>query len=138
MQGAGRRAVGTAGAGRLSNVQALLSESERHDRTRSAHPARLASSACPDHRRAAYTLAARSDGGRIVALGWLSVRPYDAPPRRVFLAGTVHPEYRRHGLGRHLLAWQVETARRWQRSCGGDPITIVASSAPLPGCRGDS
>jgi ribosomal protein S18 acetylase RimI-like enzyme len=113
-------------------AQALLIESEGHDRTgpRILHGWRHQLAPISDDR--ADTLAARTDDGTIVALGWLSVRPHDDPPRRVFLAGTVHPGYRRRGLGRQLLDWQLEVARRWQSTVGGDPILIVASTAPLP------
>ncbi len=116
-------------------AQALLIESERHDYTgpRILHGWRHQLAPITDEQ--AYTLAASADDGTIVALGWLSVRPHDEPPRRVFLAGTVHPEYRGCGLGRQLLDWQVEAARRWQRSVNGDPIMIVASTAPLPDVR---
>jgi ribosomal protein S18 acetylase RimI-like enzyme len=116
-------------------AEALLIESERHDRTgpRILHGWRHQLAPITDEQ--AYTLAARTDDGTIVALGWLSLRPHDAPPRRVFRAGTVHPAYRRRGLGRQLLDWQVEVARQWQRTAGGDPIMSVASTAPLPDVR---
>ncbi|GAA3605212.1 GNAT family N-acetyltransferase [Microlunatus ginsengisoli] len=113
-------------------VRALLTASEQFDRAgpRILHGWRHQLAPIGDEQT--DTLAARTADGRLVALGWVSARPYDDPPRRVFLAGTVHPDYRGRGLGRRVLDWQLDAARRWQREIGGDPITVVASTAPLP------
>src|SRR6478735_1584241 len=115
-----------------ARVRELLTVSERHDGTgpRILHGWRHQLAPIAD--QGTFTLAGRSADGTMVALGWLSPRPYDDPPRRVFVAGTVHPEHRRRGLGRHVLEWQLRAARDWQRSTGGAPIAVVASTAPLP------
>ena len=121
--------------GDSTRVQRLLTASESFDRTgpRVLHGWRHQLAPIADEQTS--TLAARTSDGAIVALGWISARPFDEPPRRVFLAGAVHPDHRRRGLGRHVLEWQLEAARDWQSRNGGGAITIVASSAPLPDVR---
>lgn len=48
-----------------------------------------------------------------VAYAWNRVGADDVSPRRVWLTGGVHPAWRRRGLGRRLLEWQVQRAREW-------------------------
>lgn len=48
-----------------------------------------------------------------VGFAWNIVFEHDQDPRRVVLTGGVHPGWRRQGIGRHLLKWQVERARVW-------------------------
>jgi mycothiol synthase len=57
----------------------------------------------------AGTLAAR-DGERIVAVGYLPVRPSAGEAHLMRMWGGVHPDYRRRGLGRQILDWAVRTA----------------------------
>ena len=67
-----------------------------------------------DEFEASYVDAARDmllalDGDRVVAWGMSTEGSTRETIARVFLSGTVHPEYRAHGIGRELIAW--ETAR---------------------------
>jgi GNAT superfamily N-acetyltransferase len=48
------------------------------------------------------------DAGRLVAVGLVRVPPDGGI--RVTLEGGVHPEHRGMGIGRELLAWQVDRA----------------------------
>lgn len=54
---------------------------------------------------------------RIVAFGSVRHRPSGVRLERVHLQGTVDPELRGNGLGRSLLAWQVERAVEKLRQC---------------------
>ncbi|MFI7052387.1 GNAT family N-acetyltransferase [Streptosporangium canum] len=49
------------------------------------------------------------DGDRMVAFGVTACRPAADPVHQMTLWGAVHPDYRRRGLGRHLLDWAVRT-----------------------------
>lgn len=45
------------------------------------------------------------------AMNW--AQSDDVAPRRMRLSGGVHPAFRHRGIGRRMLAWQVEWARHW-------------------------
>lgn len=49
--------------------------------------------------------------GALVAYGLVFHRPSGAREERATLDGTVDPDYRGQGIGRHLLGWQIERAR---------------------------
>lgn len=49
------------------------------------------------------------DGGRMVAAGLTACRPAADPVHQMSLWGAVHPDYRRRGLGGHLLDWAIRT-----------------------------
>jgi ribosomal protein S18 acetylase RimI-like enzyme len=57
------------------------------------------------------SMAAFLPDGRIAAAGMVTARSPGPQMRRYDLEGTVHPEHRRSGLGRGLLAWQEARAR---------------------------
>lgn len=50
--------------------------------------------------------------GNLLAYGWTIVPFPDVP--RVHLVGGVHPTHRHMGIGRELVAWQVESAVAWR------------------------
>lgn len=65
----------------------------------------------------------RESGGTAVAYGWNHPILSDLDPRRVHLAGGVHPGWRRRGIGHVLLDWQLARAREWhaetaRQGCG--------------------
>lgn len=67
--------------------------------------------------------------GRLVAAGILYARTAADPEHRIFAWGTVHPEFRRRGLGRALLDWATPAgARITERRFPGAPalLQIVA------------
>jgi GNAT superfamily N-acetyltransferase len=119
--------------GDRADAEAMLTSAEVHDRTgpRILHGWRHQLGPSTDN--PSYTRAARAADGTMVALGWLSTRPHDDPPRRIFLAGAVHPDHRGRGLGHALLEWQLDVARGWQRETGGDQIAVLASAPPSQG-----
>ena len=49
--------------------------------------------------------------GALVGYGLVFHRPSGVREERAILIGTVDPDYRGQGIGRHLLAWQIERAR---------------------------
>jgi GNAT superfamily N-acetyltransferase len=49
------------------------------------------------------------DDGRMVAYGRIWHRPSGEQQERAYMQGFVDPEYRRRGIGRELMTWQVET-----------------------------
>lgn len=57
----------------------------------------------------------RDSGGTLVAYAWNWPSRSDVSPRRVFLRGGVHPGWRDRGIGRAVLAWQLDLARDWYR-----------------------
>ncbi len=68
------------------------------------------------------------DRGTAVALGWnLAITDGDGE-RQVFISGGVHPSWRQLGIGRRLLAWQLEQARHHvaQHPRDGSGCTVVA------------
>ncbi|WP_327088432.1 GNAT family N-acetyltransferase [Nonomuraea sp. NBC_01738] len=70
------------------------------------------------------TLAAR-DGDRLVAVGYLPIRPWADPAHLVTLWGGVHPEHRRRGYGRRLLDWSAQAARTLHdRAYPGKPLEL--------------
>lgn len=52
------------------------------------------------------------DGDELVAFGWLRVVPGTRTKHKITLWGAVHPVRRGAGIGRALLQWQVERARK--------------------------
>ncbi|MGH8871980.1 MAG: GNAT family N-acetyltransferase [Acidimicrobiia bacterium] len=57
--------------------------------------------------------------GALVAYGLVSQRPSGERQERAHLLGLVDPDWRGQGIGRHLLAWEVERAS--ERLAGCDP-----------------
>ncbi len=51
------------------------------------------------------------DGDDLVAFGWLRSMPGERKHHRVWCWGGVHPDRRGTGIGRQVLAWQLEQAR---------------------------
>lgn len=77
------------------------------------------------------TRAGFSASGELVAIGWLTPRPSDRSPRRVFLYGAVRPSQRGRGLGTELFAWQLQRAEAWDRATrqpGHGPLAVVAAA----------
>lgn len=72
----------------------------------------------------------RRDGrGRIVAVGWSACNRSRTERRGANLTGMVHPERRREGIGRAVMAWQIAHARAWDaatREAGFGPLVIRA------------
>jgi mycothiol synthase len=70
----------------------------------------------------------RDAEGALVAYGWDHPQVADVSPRRVHLAGTVHPAWRGRGIGRALLGWQVERARTFYAEThrsGYGPLQVI-------------
>lgn len=66
-------------------------------------------------------------GTSLLAYGWNVVSNDDVEPRTVVLRGAVHPAWRFKGIGRELLAWQIERAQHWfRRTEGHGPLALVA------------
>ena len=59
------------------------------------------------------TLLGRDRDGTARAYAWNRPQESDQAMRRVLLIGGVHPQWRRRGLGHHLLRWQLDAGRRW-------------------------
>lgn len=81
----------------------------------------------------------RDAGGTLVAYGWNHPLLSDVDPRRVHLTGGVHPGWRRQGIGRALLDWQLTRARDWHAATlrdGFGPLRVIcAVDAELTGTR---
>jgi mycothiol synthase len=76
--------------------------------------------AAPNLDPARDTLAAVTADGELLALGVTAARPPGGPFRRYDLWGTVHPDHRGRGLGRRLLAWQLDRAAEQHAESGAD------------------
>ncbi|MGI8458245.1 MAG: GNAT family N-acetyltransferase [Propionibacteriaceae bacterium] len=59
------------------------------------------------------TLLGRDSGGTLVAYAHNQNHPDQVGPPRAYLMGGVHPGWRRQGIGRAILEWQVAHARQW-------------------------
>jgi mycothiol synthase len=59
-------------------------------------------------------------GGVPRAFGLVEVRPGDVRTVRAFCWGGVHPQWRRRGIGRRVLAWQEARGREKLAAAGGD------------------
>lgn len=68
------------------------------------------------------SLLGRDGGGMVVAYAWNHPAVADIDPRRVYLTGGVHPGWRRQGIGRKLLGWQLDRAREWYDETYGEPM----------------
>lgn len=68
----------------------------------------------------------RDRGHTIVAYAWNVLRPGvpGGPGAQVWLDGGVHPAERHHGIGRHLLDWQLARVEEW----AGEPDGRAADS----------
>lgn len=59
-------------------------------------------------------------GERLVACGSVHHTPSGERLEMAYLLGWVHPDWRGLGIGRHLLAWQIERAAERLRQCDPD------------------
>lgn len=75
------------------------------------------------------TLGGWDADGVLRAQGRAEVAPGDERTVRVFLDGTVHPEWRGRGVGRHLLAWQLGRARQLLAASGKELPARIAGFA---------
>lgn len=65
-----------------------------------------------DHEQGRRIVVGRKGDSTVAwAMNW--ARPEDVAPRRMRLSGGVHPAFRHRGIGRRMLAWQVEWSRGW-------------------------
>jgi GNAT superfamily N-acetyltransferase len=55
--------------------------------------------------------------GRMVAYGFVWHRPSGERQERAYLMGLVDPDLRGQGIGRHVLAWEIERARESLAGC---------------------
>ena len=72
----------------------------------------------PESHLASDTTAAVLPDGRLVAWGASRVRAEATRRRALGQDGTVHPEFRRRGLGSHVLAWTERRGRERNRGIG--------------------
>lgn len=68
----------------------------------------------------ADTLGGFDDTGELRACAFVEVRPGDTRTVRAFLRGTVHPGWRRRGVGRALLRWMEGRGRQKLAESGKD------------------
>jgi ribosomal protein S18 acetylase RimI-like enzyme len=67
------------------------------------------------------------DGDDLIAVGLLRCGPTGDPWHRMFFDGTVHPAYRRRGIGRDLTLWALQTAPRLsEERYPGRPLQLHA------------
>ena len=116
----------------LHDLSALLSAIEHLDQPSERHSlAELSESYDElDSDPEEDTILGRDAGGEPVAYGWNHPMRADMNPRRVFVSGGVHPGWRRRGIGRALLGWQLERARRWYRCSwvdGHGPLRVIGA-----------
>jgi GNAT superfamily N-acetyltransferase len=71
-------------------------------------------------------LLGRDSGGTLVAYAHNQNHPDQVGPARVYLMGGVHPGWRRQGIGRALLEWQLEHAREWHARAATEPLHLYA------------
>lgn len=69
------------------------------------------------------------DGGELVAFGWMRTIPGEREAHRLDLWGGVRPDRRGQGLGRQLLAWQLERARQVAPTLPAGPSVRIEVSA---------
>ncbi|HEX7134038.1 MAG TPA: GNAT family N-acetyltransferase [Iamia sp.] len=69
-------------------------------------------------------------GSEVRAWGLVETRGEPAELDRVWVWGGVHPDHRRRGLGRELLAWQVERAGALHRATWPDVPGVAEAMAP--------
>ncbi|HSJ84430.1 MAG TPA: GNAT family N-acetyltransferase [Acidimicrobiia bacterium] len=55
--------------------------------------------------------------GKMVAYGFVWHRPSGERQERAYLMGLVDPDFRGQGIGRHLLAWEIDRARESLAGC---------------------
>lgn len=116
--------------GDVAVVHDLLSEIERHDDPAERHTLEELHDNLPAScRDAAHDTVLGFDGGSAVALGWNI--PVDGRPgyHQVFLSGGVHPTWRQLGIGRRLLAWQIEQAGSHVSRHRGEGQCLVVAHA---------
>lgn len=99
----------------LAEVSGLLTAIEHYDEPGDRHTVEQLQDAYRGANRppGESALLGRLPGGQVVAYGWNYVEPDDISPRRVYLTGGVHPGFRGQGIGRTLLAWQMDRARAY-------------------------
>jgi len=99
----------------LDDLGVLLTAIEHLDEPSERHNMDALSDAFvgPDASPSEDSLLGRDGGGMAVAYAWNHPATTDLDPRRVYLTGGVHPGWRRQGIGRQLLAWQLDRAREW-------------------------
>src|SRR5690606_2417938 len=108
----------------LDDLDALLTAIEHLDEPSEQHSmdALADTFAGEDTDPSADSLLGRDGGGMAVAYVWNHPATSDVNPRRVFLTGGVHPGWRSQGLGRKLLAWQLDRAREWYDETYAEPM----------------
>ncbi|RII06907.1 putative acetyltransferase [Streptomyces sp. YIM 130001] len=72
---------------------------------------------------------ALSDAGEAVAYGEAKLSDTEETETGVFLDGVVHPDWRTHGIGRALLAWQEARARQLLAGSGSNLPARIAAGA---------
>lgn len=101
----------------LTDISALLRAVEAADDPSERHSlAELqADFASQTYDMARDCLLARERGGEVVAVGRSICNDTDQAVRRALLMGAVRPDHRGQGVGRAVLAWEIEHARAWFR-----------------------
>ncbi len=74
------------------------------------------------------TLLGRDTGGTLVAYAHNQNHPDQVGPPRTYLMGGVHPGWRRQGIGRAIVEWQVAHAQEWHADSpeATDPLHLYA------------
>lgn len=111
----------------LTAIEHLDDPSERHslaDLTESFDETEPA-----DAEAALQALLGCDGGGTVIAYAWNHPISGDVSPRRLYLAGGVHPGWRHRRIGAALLDWQFEQGRAWYRAgwrSGFGPLQLIA------------
>ncbi|MVA75960.1 GNAT family N-acetyltransferase [Auraticoccus sp. F435] len=125
--------------GDVPAVAELLTAIELHDDAAERHSLDELDVNMSSVERTAAGTAIGFEGGTAVAFGWNLLSEARDGIEQVFLSGGVHPSWRQLGIGRRLLAWQLEQARahvQSRREAGAQCLVVAHCDEKSTGRRG--